>query len=202
MKKALLAAVSAAVLFAAAEASARDGFYLGIKGGTANANLNDTEDSVVDEAIFDFDYEWFFAGSLGYRYSFMRFELEYTHRNEYEVKANDEEGGLKSKSYMANVYLDFAPYYVVSPYISGGLGFTDLKLSHTTTGTNFGQADTTNFTWSLGGGLTVRINKCLNMDLGYRYLDMGNVDINTPIGKVGELDVNAHESYMGLRYTF
>ena len=42
-------------------------------------------------------------------------------------------------------------------------------------------------------GITIRLNKCLNFDGGYRYIDMGDIE---------QANVNAHEWYFGLRYTF
>lgn len=208
MKKTLLTAASAiAILAFASNASARDGFYIGVKGGMSNSNLNSVDDSAVDDAMFDFEYEWFYSGAIGYRYKFFRIEAEYTHRNDFsnfiDLGGGFGYGGeLQSKSYMANLYLDFMPNYVVSPYIMGGLGMSDLELIYKATGLNDGTSSDTGFTWSLGAGLTVRINKCLNLDLGYRYLDMGEVPLIVNGIDTGDIDINAHETYMGLRYTF
>ena len=207
MKKTFLAVVSAIALCATIHnANARDGFYIGVKGGMTNANLNSVEDNVTDEALFDFNYEWFFSGAFGYRYKFIRVEAEYTKRadfsNTVDWISGSEGGELQSTSYMANVYLDFMPYYVVSPYIMGGLGFTDLELIYKSSGLSGASASDTGFTWALGAGLTVRINKCLNLDLGYRYLDMGEIALVVDGTDMGDIDINAHETYMGLRYTF
>ena len=78
---------------------------------------------------------------------------------------------LESDSYMANAYLDFMPNYWISPYISGGIGWTSLKLTNQdedAMGTRESYKEN-NFTWTAGGGLTFRLNRCLNVDFGYRY---------------------------------
>jgi opacity protein-like surface antigen len=53
------------------------------------------------------------------------------------------------------------------------------------------------FTWSLGAGISAKITNRLNMDIGYRYYDMGDGELNVYNGKT---ETDAHEVYMGLRY--
>lgn len=200
MKRTFLAAVSAMVLTIATvcSAQARDGFYLAVRGGGTNPNMNSDKDSITAKAVVDFDDVWFVSGAFGYRWGYLRTELEYTYRDDYEDSVTVRPGftsdsALEASSYMANAYIDFMPNYIISPYISGGIGYTKLKLSTRSTGGRPRSWDETNFTWSLGGGISLRLNKCLNLDAGYRYLDMGSIE---------NANVNAHEYYMGLRYTF
>lgn len=189
-------------------ASARDGAYLAIRAGSVNENMNSDEDSVYDENRLDFDYVWFVSGAVGYRWNYWRAELEYTYRNDFDDTVNTNNNPtipfsvyshmvLKSKSVMANAYFDFMPNYVVSPYISGGIGWTYLEMEETPYTNGWAgpkqSFDETNFTWSLGAGLTIRINKCINIDGGYRYIDMGEIE---------HANINAHEVYGGIRYTF
>ena len=202
MTKKFLTAVSVMVLasfVATGAAEARDGVYLSVKGGRTNPNMNSKKDNFYDKAGIDFDDVWFVSGAFGYRWGYFRAELEYTYRDDYSEKVagtvpgTSSETSLEAKSYMVNGYIDLMPNYIISPYISGGLGYTDLQLTTRSTGANARSWDEKNFTWSLGGGLSIRLNKCLNVDFGYRYLDMGSVD---------EAEINAHEYYAGLRYTF
>ena len=53
--------------------------------------------------------------------------------------------------------------------------------------------DENKFSWQIGGGLSIRINKCLNIEGGYRYYTLG---------KIEGAEVNAHEWYGGIRFTF
>lgn len=194
MNKKFLTVAFALLLSAciAGEAAARDGFYLGIRGGLTNSNMNYKDDKASDTAPIDFDDEWWISGALGYRYSYVRLEFEYTYHDDHEEDLTE----FGYENYMVNAYFDFLPNYVVSPYIQGGLGYTKLNLKTTTIiGMNrlVDESDETNFTWSLGAGLTLRLNKCLNLDVGYRYLDMGDIE---------GANINAHEWYGGLRFTF
>ena len=189
---------------------ARDGAYLAIRGGGINENLNSEDDSAWDSNRLDFDNVWFMSGAVGYRWRYLRAELEYTYRDDFDDKIPLAENNpglpadkyyshytLKSKSIMANAYLDLMPNYVVSPYISGGLGLTMLEFEETSYSNGTVQPsqsyDETNFTWSIGAGLSIRLNKCINIDAGYRYIDMGEIE---------HANINAHEVYGGIRYTF
>lgn len=206
MKKSLVTFASALVLASAfvSNASARDGFYFGLRGGMTNYNLNNKEDTSVDKARVDFGNVWHMSGAIGYRYGFIRLEAEYIYRDDvdddytYKLDPNNYKfsSTLESDSFMANAYLDFMPNYWISPYIQGGIGLTRLDLTnqdHATVAARKDSYSSDNFTWSVGGGISLRLNKCVNLDAGYRYMDMG--DIN-------EANINAHEVYGGLRYTF
>ena len=94
---------------------------------------------------------------------------------------------------MANIYLDLMPNYWISPYLNAGIGITRIDVSIQDPGAEKVTYSEDNFTWMLGGGLSLRLNRCVNIDAGYRYLDMG--DIN-------KANINAHEWYGGLRFTF
>ncbi len=179
-------------------ASARDGWYAAVRGGITNSNLNDKDDSATTTAAVDFDNVWMMSGAVGYRYSYFRAELEYTYREDHEETSSRGGSGTEFgvQNLMLNGYFDFLPNYVISPYISAGIGWSQVSMDIFST--NFGERitennDSDNFTWSLGAGATIRVNKCLNIDAGYRYIDMGDIE---------SANVNAHEIYFGLRYTF
>ena len=182
----------------AGTAEARDGWYAAFRGGVTNSNLNDKDDNASTTAEVDFDNVWMMSGAVGYRYSYFRAELEYTYREDHEETSSRGGSGTEfgAQNLMLNGYIDFLPNYVISPYISAGIGWSQISMD--VFSTHFGKRitennDSDNFTWSLGAGMTVRINKCLNFDAGYRYIDMGDIE---------NANVNAHEVYFGLRYTF
>ena len=203
MKKSLFCAVSALVLglAIAPAAQARDGIYIAVRGGTSDQNIKDAKDSVTADALDELDSVSMFSGAVGYKYSYFRAELEYTWRDDYSdtkiIYGSLQNDELKSTSYMLNAYIDFMPEYIVSPYISAGIGYTDLEINETTIDTAQGKQkyswDKNAFTWSVGAGATLRINKSLNLDAGYRYLNYG---------KIEGARMKSHEWYGGLRYTF
>ena len=200
MQKKILTIAGALLLstMVAGTASARDGWYAAFRGGITNSNLNDKDDSISKTAGVDFDNVWMMSGAVGYRYSYFRAELEYTYREDHDEASPLGLSGTEfgAQNLMLNGYFDFLPNYVISPYISAGIGWTQVSMD--TFSYNYGNTitesnESDNFTWSLGAGMTVRVNKCLNIDAGYRYIDMGDIE---------NANVNAHEVYFGLRYTF
>ena len=95
------------------------------------------------------------------------------------------------------VYYDFFPYTWFTPFVNAGIGYTNNKLTIRNTSVDVTHNIKANsFTWSLGAGISAKITNRLNMDLGYRYYDMGD-DLNKHNGKTETTD---QEIYMGLRY--
>ncbi|MBQ7284897.1 MAG: porin family protein [Alphaproteobacteria bacterium] len=205
MKKTYLMMASALVLTmaVAATAEARDGFYIAARGGYTDFNVNSKEDNVSTSAKVELGSGWHASGAIGYKKGYFRLEGEYIYRDdsddEYKYALGAHKTILESDSFMANAYLDIMPNYWISPYFTGGIGLTRLDLETydvDNNGVPSSDKETdsaNNFTWQVGAGLSLRLNRCLNLDAGYRYIDMGEID---------DADMNAHEWYGGLRYTF
>ena len=200
MKKGLvLACVSMAIcLVTSTVAQARDGFYLAARGGRTWMNLNDKDDAVSQESELSFNSVSMYSGAIGYKYKYFRGEIEYVVRDEAEEETYNILGALSSTStveatsIMLNAYIDFMPNYWISPYITGGIGYSEITFTFEGTVDEY-SIDENKFSWQAGAGLTLRINKCLNIDGGYRYYTLG---------KIEEGEVNGHEWYVGLRFTF
>lgn len=204
MKK-LLLATSALVLgmFVAQEAMADcNGIYLGIRSGATRhdySKKNGTNFSELDSSVF------MMSGALGYRYDYYRTELEYVWRDRDKwtsvVMGAKSKLSFQTRSVMWNHFIDFLPYNWWSPYVGAGIGFTKMKYHDKMTGMDGKTRDMTGdynntptrFTWSVGGGLTLKVTNKFNVDAGYRYYDMGAIH---------KMDVKAHEFYGGLRYVF
>lgn len=208
MKKLLLSASALVLgLGLAAEASAEcNGLYLAGRGGIVKHDYSEKSNLPT----FDTDgldkNKLMLSGALGYRYDYVRTELEYVWRDKSEKKTTVGDGAwskynFKSYSVMWNGYIDLAPYSWFTPYIGAGIGLTKLKygasdhtaFDGTTSQTTNGNYGPRNFTWSVGGGISVKVTNRFNVDAGYRYYDMGSIR---------HADVTAHEIYAGLRYVF
>ncbi len=178
-----------------------DGFYLAGRIGVAEYKLEDDR-SNVNSSPSDYvvDKERLFAsGALGYRYKHVRGEFEYIWRKKNTDNIGSiTEGTFETNSYMFALYYDFFPYSWFTPYINAGIGYTRSKLSlyNKTVGINHKLKDNS-FMWSLGAGISVKVTNRLNVDLGYRYFDMGNSDLNEYNGKT---TLENQEVYLGLRY--
>lgn len=217
MNKLLLSASALAIGMVAANQAMADcnGLYLAARGGVVKHKFEGSNYGGNGNSLNDFNKNKFMmSGALGYRYNYFRGELEYVWRAKNKVsKSGVPAGGtvsvgnhytFKSQSYMLNGYIDLAPYSWFTPYVGAGIGFTKMKINSGTTidgiPTDKGwHESTTNFTWSVGGGLSVKVTNRFNVDAGYRYYDMGKLKGYT--GNVKN-DITAQEVYGGIRYVF
>ena len=199
----LLLSVSALVLGMGIASQAMadcNGLYLAARGGVVKHKQESSNHGANGNSSNDFNKEKFMAsGALGYRYNYFRTELEYVWRDKNE-KMFDEDLGytFKSYSYMLNGYIDLAPYSWLTPYIGAGIGYTKMKWKTLDNGDTYKQS-ADNFTWSVGGGLSVKVTNRFNVDGGYRYYDMGDIK---GINGTTKNDITAHEFYGGIRYVF
>ena len=176
-----------------------DGFYLAGRIGQAKIEVEDARNG-VDESSNDGvinKKRLLLGGAIGYRHEHWRTELEYIWRK----KNSENLGGItdvdfNSQSLMLMVYYDFLPYTWFTPFVNAGIGYTwnKLNIGIPLVGVTY-KTKGNNVTWSLGAGISAKITNRLNMDIGYRYLDMG--DLDTLNGKTETTD---HEVYMGVRY--
>jgi len=205
LKKILAGCATATLCFTlASEAKAEcDGLYLALRAGVSNPDIGDSNTS-GDRLDID-DNLLMISGALGYRYTYFRAEVEYIwhdkskHSSSTAVPLPDGSNLVTStsakfdyKSYMFNVYYDLAPYTWFTPYLQAGIGLTQMEYTFNyADGSN--KYDEDNFTWSLGAGISAKMTNRLNLDIGYRYFDMG---------KIGDGRVHNHEVYGGVRYVF
>ena len=126
------------------------------------------------------------------------------------------EFNVQSTTLLANFYYDFGSRHDFNPYVGVGLGWA---FNNTNAGkiTNpcgclsaIDGADETNFAWALMAGVSKDLGHGFNMDLGYRYLNMGGAHTGNIIDDAtgAEIpdtdpivdDLTAHELRVGLRY--
>ena len=195
MKKIISMLSLALMLFgfsAPAEAEC-NGWYLGARAGAVSHDVSDDSGFLSGgNGGFD-DEKLMLAGSIGYRYEWFRSELSFVWRD--YVKEGNERLSQKFKtySYMMNFYWDILPYNWLTPYVDFGLGFSKVKYFSKALNRVRYSFDSTRFTWAVGGGLSLKMTNRWNIDVGYRYYDMG---------RMGKADVTAQEVYVGTRYIF
>ena len=120
---------------------------------------------------------------------------------------------VNSNTFMANLYYDIGDFHGFTPYVGAGVGFAHHDVENVifqnagALGNNpqFGK-ESYEFAWSLMAGVEKQISPNMSLDLGYRYIDMGDAEsrgldntgfINPPL----ELDnITAHELKVGVRY--
>lgn len=127
---------------------------------------------------------------------------------------NSERVKISAYSALANVYADLGDFHGLKPYLGAGAGASYLRTSDVkssaqdaSTGNYPKGAGKWNFAWALMAGVEYPISDRLSLDLGYRYLNLGDAETGTvtanPGGAVTKIkyeDIQAHEVRLGLRY--
>lgn len=132
------------------------------------------------------------GGAFAFGYDFLpkynvpvRTELEYALRTDANFKYNDRNRVAKMpQTLLANMYLDFENETDFTPYVGGGVGISFV-------------GPDTNFAWNVGGGVSYEVTENIEVDLGYRYLSLGQFEHRNTEG-----NLYMHEAMLALRYTF
>ncbi|MBV9557251.1 MAG: porin family protein [Pseudolabrys sp.] len=114
---------------------------------------------------------------------------------------------LSTISALFNGYLDLGSWYGFTPYIGAGVGASRVKVSdYSSTVVPITGADNSQwkFSWAGMAGLGYQVAPNMMVDLGYRYLNFG--DVKTGADALGRQmtfrNVAAHEVRIGLRWSF
>lgn len=131
---------------------------------------------------------------------------------------NSERVKITAYSALANVYADLGDFHGLTPYLGAGAGASYLKTSDVKSSAQDGFSGNYpkgegkwNFAWALMAGVEYPITERLSLDLGYRYLNLGDAETgsvteNLGAGVAGKTtkikyeDIQAHEVRLGLRY--
>jgi opacity protein-like surface antigen len=116
---------------------------------------------------------------------------------------------LDAVSGLINFYADFGTWGGFTPYAGAGLGATRLRSQQyvdTTmpvTGTSHSTART-NFSWAWMAGVAFQVKPQWLVDVGFRHLELGNVNSTTGTGLPTDFmrlkNLSANEVRIGLRY--
>ncbi|HTJ01269.1 MAG TPA: opacity family porin, partial [Methylovirgula sp.] len=120
--------------------------------------------------------------------------------------------------FLANGYFDIGTWWGVTPYVGAGVGVayntmtgvTDIGMSPNP---GFGYASansTTNYAWAAMAGLSYAVTPNLRLELGYRYLDMGNASTGTIVctntaacsNEVQHFHLASQDIRLGMRWMF
>lgn len=125
---------------------------------------------------------------------------------------------LASVVVMANGYIDLGTWYGVTPYVGGGVGsafhrvsgFSDFGAGGAQGGYGFApEKHFTNFAWNAQAGLAYSVTPNLKLEVGYRYMNLGdsklgtikcfNSGCNVPFSYVAK-DITSHDVKIGMRW--
>ncbi len=217
----LLGACIASVLFCSSVALASDDFRLYVEGevGGSFADFDSggwnaepfkntgggTDESVITGVNFGAELFEYLRADIGFSY---RDDLDFT-INGYLLSPNSYYKTKIEDTYtlMFSLYFEPLRFEKFTPYIGAGIGSTWTKISTNDTVVK-GSRDKAIFAWQAEAGIQYDLTQHLTLKLGYRYIDLGNLEIHlrsvedgTHYGKYrGELTAN--EVILGIRYSF
>ncbi len=120
----------------------------------------------------------------------------------------DTSAKISASSVLFNGYLDLGTWYRMSPYIGAGAGAAYLNTTdYSSTASPPFTAGTSharwNLAWALMAGVGYQIAPNMMVDLGYRYLNLGDATSGSDtFGSMTIKNVAAHEVRVGLRWSF
>lgn len=127
---------------------------------------------------------------FGIRMFKVRAELEYIYGDNFANLKSDGYKKLDSNTMVVNLYYNFFDLNLVKLYLNAGLGTSKLKSSAL-------EKNKDNFTWLTGFGGNISLLETVNLDMGYRYFDMGNIKT-----KKTSRSINKQEIYAAIRFGF
>jgi opacity protein-like surface antigen len=132
-------------------------------------------------------------------------------------------GSIQSAVFLANVYLQAGNFYGFTPYVGGGAGMsyntvaslTDVGAGSTAAGgvgnggLGFAPSNSkASFAWAAMAGVSYDITPNVKLDIGYRYLDMGDAVSGTIVctiqctGERHKYRLSSNDIRIGLRWMF
>ena len=178
------------------------------------------------------DSTFTFGAGAGYKFNnWFRADLTADYRYSRDYRATfadtaagivgDVRGKMNSTAVLANGYLDLGTWSGITPYVGAGIGFgwveAGTMYTNSFAGVNciclqapgaplgslaYGKRNAMDVAWALMAGAAIDVSPGMKLDVGYRYLAMGNAE--TKVDAAGQplkfKDYRAHEFRVGVRY--
>jgi outer membrane protein OmpA-like peptidoglycan-associated protein len=173
-----------------------------------------------------------FGGGIGYRFTpAFRSDITLDYIPGLNVSGHNSSasvtnrGNLSSFVALLNGYVDINGFFPnlfgrFQPYVVGGVGVAHNDLGRTSlagtlgtlnlNGASLNSNATTHFAWGVGAGVGYALTPNWTVDLGYKYLDLGEMQSGSTLIRAAgttaiapvKADLQVHTVMIGLRYTF
>lgn len=186
------------------------------------------------------NHSFFLGAGIGYRFNnWFRADATVEYRGGGTIGVNDRvnfvgpggvyqlsntyKGNLTSIVTLFNAYVDLGTWNCLTPYIGAGIGWASNRVSGLTdqgivNGPGFtaptlgvgATGDSSNVAWALMAGVGYEVNKNLTLELGYRYLNLGdaqsgvirNAFLPETYGPLKAKSIDSHDFKIGMRWNF
>ena len=148
------------------------------------------------------------SAGAGIKSSWLRgdFTLDYIAGTRYSgsiFAANDTTAKVSGVTGLLNGYFDLGTWYRLTPYVGGGAGAGHISLSDLNGPVSGSDSSQLKFVWAGMAGVGWTISPNTVLDVGYRYLNLGDLrTANDGAGGITLKDVASHEIRVGLRWSF
>ncbi len=213
-----------------APADIGSGWYL--RGDIGYVDPNQVKEGRIGEATPPFDIlrveeTWSVGVGAGYRFTdWLRADVTVDHRFDADLLARNSGSGytrgystetasLGVTTGLVNVYADLGTWYGITPYVGAGVGVSRTEIRDYVSRITFldgtyaapfsYQGKVTNqLAWALMAGIAVDLSQGFKLDLGYRYVHLGEAQTKLDRFNVGTKieEIDAHELRVGLRWEF
>lgn len=115
---------------------------------------------------------------------------------------------------MANVAIDLDLGNGFKPYVGAGLGWAQVNFDNhgIVLAGPVGPLGPGNVTamddsdsglmWQIGAGVGYDVSENLTLELGYRYMQVNNIELTAVDGTVSSVPIHQHQGMLGFRYSF
>jgi len=137
--------------------------------------------------------------------------LDYVSALKYQgttVTSGDTSAKIQSDTALFNAYLDLGTWYHITPYLGIGAGAAYTRVSDYVSGgappfAGNADKDQWGFAWAAMAGVAFPLSHNMMLDVGYRYLNVGDVKTaSDAFGAMTFKNVAGHEVRVGLRWSF
>lgn len=201
--------------------------YASIKGGYnfGHDRLTLSSDFFKEKMKFNTDNTWSVHPAFGLKFDFddfeyisLRAEAEYMISENGKKKRSDVSGSdvtdtnvsISPMGMLLNAYVDINTGTFITPFVTAGVGYGDLKvkvaMGYYESGEYDGSSqylfyDDSNVFWNIGLGFSLALTDNISLDAQYRYIDFGNINGELFIAEA-KLEYQNHQIMVGARYTF
>ena len=190
--------------------------YVSIFGGASFLNNVNTVSSYAGNYSVKTDTGYLIGGAIGLKWNEMlRTEIELSHMSNNANSYNKNGGSFYAASgpirqtyLLGNVWLDLPTGSSFTPYAGGGLGvgFADANVTFIGLLPGYGSRTSgASLAYQVGGGIKFSLSEKIDLDLGYRYKGMTNVNFTDNQGanfQFNGANLNSHNVQLGLTFKF